>query len=139
MRICSRSLRELELDFIKSVFLENGYPLEDIHYKGCTTTAKERTSVWTKEVHILPSLPYIGMASKWSRIAVQKAVHNGYDNAKTEVIFQTRKLLPNLSKDVLPMLATSNVIYKFVCCCDSNYVGRTTQRLGSTIRQYLPK
>ena len=30
LRICSAALLELEPDFIKSVFLENGYPLEVI-------------------------------------------------------------------------------------------------------------
>ena len=56
LRICSPSLLELKLDFIKSVFLENRYPLEVIQtsIKGYTTTTKERTSVWTREV---PSLP----------------------------------------------------------------------------------
>ena len=52
----------------------------------------------------------------------------------------TQKLLPNMSKEVLSIVAKSNAIYKFVCCCDNNYVGRTTtQRLGSSIRQYVIK
>ena len=37
------------------------------------------------------------------------------------------------------MLVTSNVIYKLVCYCDNSYVGRTSQRLGSIIRQHVPK
>ena len=37
------------------------------------------------------------------------------------------------------MLATSNVIYKFVWCRDNSYVGRTFKRLGSRIRKHVPK
>ena len=84
-------------------------------------------------------LPYIGMAPKRFRIAVQRAIHNGYHNARPVIIFKARKMLPNSSKYVRPLLATSNVIYKFVYCCDNSYLGRTTQRLGSRIRQHVPK
>ena len=49
------------------------------------------------------------------------------------------KMLPNMSKDVLPILATSNVTYKFVCCCHNSYVGRTAERLASRIRKQVPK
>ena len=79
------------------------------------------------------------MASKWFRTAVQRAVHNEYHNVRAVVIFQARKMLTSLSKDVITMLATINVIYKFVCCCDNSYVERTTQRLGSMIKQHVPK
>ena len=48
-------------------------------------------------------------------------------------------MLSNSNKGVLPLIATSNVIYKFMCCCDNSYVGRTTQRLGSRIRQHVPQ
>ena len=44
-----------------------------------------------------------------------------------------------MSIDVLHILATSNVINKFVCCCDNSYVKRTIQRLGSRVRQHVPK
>ena len=48
-------------------------------------------------------------------------------------------MLTNLNKHVLPMLATINLIYKFVYCCDNSYIGRTTQILGSRIKQHVPK
>ena len=56
----------------------------------------------------------------WFKTAVQRAVHQGYHNARTVVKFNPRSILPNMSKDVLPMHATSSVIYKFVCCCDNS-------------------
>ena len=37
-------------------------------------------------------------------------------------------------KDVLPARHYNNVIYQFVCHCDSQYVGRTSQRLQDVSR-----
>ena len=33
----------------------------------------------------------------------------------------------------------SNVIYQFLCHCDSRYVGRTSQRLEERIKQHVPR
>ena len=55
------------------------------------------------------------------------------------VIFNTRQLLPAIKKDVLPFHHHSNVIYQFVCHCDSRYVGRTSQRLEKRIKQHVPR
>ena len=33
----------------------------------------------------------------------------------------------------------SNLVYLFVCHCDSRYVGRTSQRLQERIKQHIPK
>ena len=63
----------------------------------------------------------------------------GIPKRKSCCNIQHQEILPNISKDALPMLATSNVIYKFVCCCNNSYVGRTSKRLGSIIRQHVPK
>jgi len=53
--------------------------------------------------------------------------------------FSTRQLLPVTKKDVLPSHHQNNVIYQFVCHCDSRYVGRTSQRLEGRIKQHIPK
>ena len=118
LQICSSSLLELKLDFFK--VLENGYLLEVIQ---SVQLQQKRTSVWTREV---PSLPEATIHWQRFRTAVQRAVNDGYHNARAMVIFQARKMLPSLSKDVVSLLATSNVIYKFVCCCDNSYVGLTS-------------
>ena len=53
------------------------------------------------------------------------------------VIFYGWNILSNISKDILPMLATSNVMYKFVWCCDNSYVNKYLSEIR--IRQYVPK
>ena len=55
------------------------------------------------------------------------------------VIFTSCPLLPAIKKDVLPASLSSNVVYNFLCHCDSRYVGRTSQRLQVKIRQHVPK
>ena len=55
------------------------------------------------------------------------------------VVYSTNELFPATNKDVLPALQNSNVIYQFSCHCDSQYVGRTSQRLQDRIKQHVLK
>ena len=41
-------------------------------------------------------------------------------------------------KGVLPAITKSLIIYKYQCCCDQQYVGRTTQRFSERIKQHVP-
>ena len=66
---------------------------------------------------------------------VWKADYVCFFSVEPRVIFTTRQLLPATKKDVLPSYRDSNVIYQFVCHCDSQYVGRTSQRLEERIKQ----
>ena len=50
-----------------------------------------------------------------------------------------QKLLPVAKKDVLPAFHQSNIVYQFLCHCDSRYMGRTSQRLQQRIKQHVPK
>ena len=54
-------------------------------------------------------------------------------------VYTTRQLLPAAKNDVLPALHQSNMIYQFLCHCDSRYVGRTSQRIQLRIKQHVPK
>ena len=64
------------------------------------------------------------------------------------LIFSSQCMLPavkkdvlpaNQKKDVLPTNQKSMVIYEYVCHSDSQYVGRTTQRLQECIKQHVQK
>ena len=48
-------------------------------------------------------------------------------------------MLPSFRKDVLFANKRSNIVYKYLCHCDSVYVGRTSQRLEGQIRHDVPK
>ena len=66
------------------------------------------------------------------------AAQSAYIAVNVNCVFTTSRAF-NLKKDVLPSNQQSNLIYEFECRhCVSRYVGRTTQRLSSRIREHVP-
>ena len=55
------------------------------------------------------------------------------------MVFSTRRILPAIHKYLLPTFQQSNVVYEYVCNCDSRYVSRTSQRLQNRNHQHVPK
>ena len=70
---------------------------------------------------------------------IKTAVECCYFAVEPCIAYTTRQLLPVAKKDVLPAFHQSNIIYQFLCHCDSRYVGRTSQRLQQRIKQHVPK
>ena len=60
---------------------------------------------------------------------VNSNVQNCFRAVDPRVIFHTRKILPSIHKDAVPITHHSMVAYQYVCRCDSRYVGRTFLRL----------
>ena len=67
------------------------------------------------------------------------AVKRCYFAVEPCIVYTTRQLLPVAKKDVLPAFHQSNIVYQFLCHCDSRYVGHTSQRLQQRIKQHVPK
>ena len=70
---------------------------------------------------------------------IKTAVERYYFVVEPCIVYTTRQLLPVAKKDVLPAFHQSNIVYQFLCHCDSRYVGRTSQRLQQRIKQHVPK
>ena len=70
---------------------------------------------------------------------IMSAEKRCFFSVEPRVIFNTRQLLPAIKKDVLLSHHHSNVIYQFVCHCNSRNVGRKSQRLEERIKQYVPR
>ena len=70
---------------------------------------------------------------------IKTAVKRCYFAVEPCIVYTTRQLLPVAKKDVLPAFHQSNIVYQFLCHCDSRYVGRTSQRLQPRIKQHVPK
>ena len=70
---------------------------------------------------------------------IQTAVKRCYFAVEPCIVYTTRQLLPAAKKDVLPAFHQSNIVYQFLCHCDSRYVGRTSQRLQQRIKQHMLK
>ena len=65
------------------------------------------------------------------------SVSNCFGAVQPQMVFSTRRILPAIHKDLLPTFQQSNVVYEYVCHCDSRYMGRTSQRLQDRIRQHV--
>ncbi len=84
-------------------------------------------------------LPYIGPTAELYRKKITDTVTKCYFAVKPRIIFSSKPILRSSTKDFLPTHSRSNLIYMFKCCCDSTYVGRTSQRLENRILQHVPK
>ena len=84
-------------------------------------------------------ISWIGNVSMKFEKYITSAVKRCFFSVEPRVIFTTRQLLPTTKKDVLPSNHHRNVIYQFVCHCDSRYVGRRYQRLEEQIKQHVPR
>ena len=70
---------------------------------------------------------------------IKTAVKHCYFAVGPCIVYTTRQLLPAAKKDVLPALHQSNIVYQFLCHCNSHYVGHTSQKLQQRIKQHMPK
>ena len=90
----------------------------------------------------MPSLfhcPWLGTVSNKFEKLITTAIQHCYFAVETRVLFTTRPLLSATKKNLLPTHHHNNVIYQFVCHCDSRYVGRTSQRLQAHIKQKVSR
>ena len=70
---------------------------------------------------------------------IKTAVKRYYFAVEPCIVYTTRQLPPVAKKDVLPAFRQSNIVYQFLCHCDSRYVDRTSQRLQQRIKQHVLK
>ena len=130
-----------EIDFIRSILYSNGYPENVINsrikrkieqFKLLPKEGPEQCPVYLK-------LPWIGNISTKFENQCKTAVSSCFGAVKLRVAFSTRKMLPMVRKDVVPTKQQSMVVYQYVCRCDCQYVGCTSQRLQDRIKQHIPK
>ena len=139
--ICSKSKLNPELGKIHSILLENGYPEHAIN----SAFKRKLQQLDSNPVHTVENspvylyIPWIGNVSMKFEKQITSAVKRCFFSVEPCVIFNTRQLLPATKKNVLPSHYHSNVIYQFVCHCDSRYVGRTSQRLEEQIKQHVSR
>ena len=81
-------------------------------------------------------LPWIGENFLKFERKIKLSINNCFGAVQPRVVFSTR---PAIHKDVLPAFQQSNVVYEYVCHCDSRNVGQTSQRLQDRIHQHVPK
>ena len=84
-------------------------------------------------------IPWIDKPSTNLEKDVKTAVENCYGYVSTRLVFTSKHMLPVARKDVLPTIQKSLVIYQYKCHCNSQYVGRTSQRLQDRTKQHAPQ
>ena len=70
---------------------------------------------------------------------VKNIVNSTFRSVKLKISHYTRKSLNGIHKDVTADHNKSKVIYRFVCHCDSEYIGRTSQRFHLRRDQHVSK
>ena len=143
LNICSPELLDEEIKEIAKIFLNNGYPETLVwstidsktkHFRNPSAPVEgpPRCPVYIR-------LPYIGTLSQMYKKRITDAVRRCFYSVNLRVILTSKPILQSAVKDVLPSMNRSNLVYLFSCCCESKYVGRTSQRLQSRIKQHIPK
>ena len=139
--ICSKSKLDPELGKLRLILLENGYSEHAINsaFKRKLQQLNSNLVHTVEKCPVYLYIPWIGNILMKFEKQITSAVKRCFFSIEPRVIFNTRQLLPAIKKDVLPSHHHSNVIYQFVCHCNSRYVGRTSQHLEERIKQHVPR
>ena len=138
--ICSKTKLGPELDKIKQLLIENGYPtdvlLSCINQKLANFAAEKPFGPEKCPVYL--KLPWIGNISSKFENQINKAITSCFYAVKPRLVYNTRVMLPSAKEDSVPTTQKSCVVYEFSCRCEARYVGRTAQRLADRIKQHVP-
>ena len=138
IRICSPSVVDYELGALRSIFLRNGYP-GHILDRLITRKVSEIRRFGPKPCPLVIRLPWLGNKTDRMVKRINDAVRLAYFATEVCAAFKTTRAF-SLPKDRLPTPSISNVIYLFECRqCESQYVGKTSQRLGDRVKQHVPR
>ena len=140
LMICSKTKVGSELDRVKHLLVENGYP-DDVLISCITqnlaTFAVEKPC-GPEKCPVYLKVPWIGNVSSRFENHIKKAITSCFYAVKPRVVYNTKVMLPSAKKDTVPTTQKSCVVYEFLCRCEARYVGRTTQRLADRITQHIP-
>ena len=140
LMICSKTKLGSELDKIKQLLIEKGYPtdfLPSCINQKLANFAAEKT-FGPEKCPVYQKLPWIGNVSSKFENQINKGITSCFYAVKPRVVYNTRVMLPSAKKDSVPTTQKSCVVYEFSCRCEARYVGRTMQRLADRIKQHVP-
>ena len=141
LMICTKRRLNGEIERIKKILLDNGYPKNVINAQTAKKIAQFSTlkRFGPKNCPVYLRVPWIVKLSTNLEKEVKTAVESCYGSVSTRLVFMCKRMLPVARKDVLPTTQKSSVIYEYKCHCDSRYVGRTSQQLQDRIKQDVPQ
>ena len=119
-----------ELDCIRKIFANNGYPPHVVNRTIRNgLNPRPRTTDSDSDVHfIYTKLPWIGdnRSEAFEKLIIQ-VTKPAYPTCRPRVCFVSKPAFPSCLKDALPIHDKSNAIYNFECRCGSRYIGKTIQ------------
>ena len=145
IKICTPGKLSTELDQLRTILRNNGYPDNIVERTFKIVMVKDERRIQLKAEEnatmnrVVLKLPYIGLVSESFRKEIIRATIDAYPTIQPTIVFTTRHAFQETPKDVLPATAKSSLIYLYKCCCEQQYVGRTTQRFSERIKQHVPK
>ena len=139
--IYSKSTLQNELSNIRLILIDNSYP--EVVINAVITKKINQfhrpTQLGPKKCPVYLHLPWLSNVSMRYEMPIKTAVKCYCFSVEPCIVYTIRQLQPVTKKDVLPAFHQSNIVYQFLCHCDSRYVGRTSQRLQQRIKQHVPK
>ena len=141
LMICTKRRLNEEIERIKKILLDNGYPKNIINAQITKKIPQFSTlkRFGPEKCPVYLRVPWIGKPSTNLEKEVKTAMESCYGSVSIRLVFTSKCMLPVVRKDVLPAIQKSFVIYEYKCHCDSRYVGRTSQRLQDRIKQHVPQ
>ena len=118
LMICSKTKLSSELDKIKQLLIENGYPvdvlLSCINQKLANLAAEKTFGPEKCPVYL--KLPWIGNVSSKFENQINKAITYCFYAVQPRVVYSTRGMLPSAKRDRVP--TTQKVVLFMNSCAD---------------------
>ena len=140
-KLCSEEMFQTELNVIKDLLINNGYPnpLVEKVFKTEINRLKYIKPYGPDKCPVLLILPYVGVKSTQIENSIKKMTEKVYRASNPRVIFTSTSILNPKGKDHISHNHKSCVVYTFKCCCSNSYIGQTSRHLETRIKEHVPK
>ena len=141
LMICTKRRLNGEIERIKKILLDNGYPKNVINTQITNKISQFFTlqRFGPEKCPVYLRVPWIGKPSTNLEKEIKTAVESCYGSVSPRLVITSKCMLPVARKDVLSTIQKSSAIYEYKCQCASPYVGRSSQRLLDRIKQRVPQ
>ena len=125
-----QNLKEEENHLMKA-FRGNGYPRSFIRSASASKPPREHDGEREEERPPTVHLPYVA--------SVSERIRRVCKDFNIRALFRSRPMVHSLLakvKDPLPMEKQANVVFKVPCTCGKVYIGETTRRLETRLKEH---
>ena len=119
--ICTKHILNEEIERIKKILLDNGYPENIINTQITKKIAQFSTlkRFGPEKCPMYLRVPWIGKSSTNLEKEVKTALESCYGSVSTRLVFTSKRMLLVACKDVQPAIQKSLSYMNIKCHCDS--------------------